>query len=53
MSDPDPTPAREAPPPPADGDEEVPAGSMARLLLVATPFVLLIVLYLLDRLVRG
>jgi hypothetical protein len=36
--------------PPAD---ERPAGALARMVLVATPFALLALLYLLDRLFRG
>ncbi len=38
---------------PVAAADERPAGTLARLLLVATPFALLGLLFLFDRLVRG
>jgi hypothetical protein len=39
--------------PEPDPADESPAGTWSRLLLVSTPFVLLVVLFLLDRWIRG
>ncbi|CAN5704674.1 hypothetical protein BH23GEM11_BH23GEM11_17140 [soil metagenome] len=48
----DPTPSTDEEVDPSPSDEVL-AGTWSRLLLVSTPFVLLLVLFLLDRWVRG
>lgn len=50
---PDDVPPGDDPPPADPPATDAPAGRWSRLLLVSTPFVLLLVLFLLDRWIRG